>query len=484
MRQDIVDNRPDLGGRPVWGVPLLWIAVLGITALIGVAYAPGVMRTDSFAQYEEALSGRYTDWHPPVMAWLWGVIDPWRLGPWPLFALHLLFFAAGIGLLAEGLFRGRRTLAALLVLATALLPIPLGYTGVLLKDTTLALALLVAVGLVGRFVFTDQSVPWPAAVAASLFALFAALLRFNAPFAVVPAALCLWAWLRARSWRLQGVVGLAALTVGLALVPLASQAVFRPERTQVALSPIIFDLGGITAISGRDQFPDLGVPDFVGLNARQCYSPVWWDNYGFGNCRFVFERMRTLAEDGRINGVRLWFASVIGEPLAYARHWISHLNINLRFLLPTAVEDVTFLANSPNDRGMIFVPNALTHVIHRAGLIQASTPLGWPAFWVAVALGWLLLAPHLKDGPLRLMLVALALSALCYALGYTVFSVASDLRYHLWTMMAAALASAIGGAALRWERPLPWRRAIFAFLPAVLVAALGMVWRALDLPAL
>lgn len=208
-----------------------------------------------------------------MLAWLWGVIDPWGLGPWPLFALHLLLFAAGTGLLAEGLLRGGRPLAALLVLAAALLPIPLGYVGVLMKDTTLALALLAAFGLVGRFLLAGRRVPLWAALVAALLALFAALLRFNAPFAVVPAALCLWPCLRARSWRVQGLVGLAALAAALALAPLASQAVFRPERTHVALSPIIYALGGITARSGRDQFPDLGEPDFVARNARQCTRP-------------------------------------------------------------------------------------------------------------------------------------------------------------------------------------------------------------------
>ncbi|MCU0887113.1 MAG: hypothetical protein MUC64_03700 [Rubritepida sp.] len=463
---------------------LAWLAVLAITALVGVAYAPGVMRPDSFAQYEEALSGRYTDWHPPVLAWLWGVIDPWRLGPLPLFALHLVLFAAGTGLLAEGLLRGGRPLAAALVLAAALLPIPLGYVGVLMKDTTLALALLLAFGLVGRFMLAGQRVPWPAALAAAALAMFAALLRFNAPFAVVPAALCLWPWLRGRSWRVQGMVGGAALVAGVALAPLASQALFRPERTQVSLSPIIYDLGGITAKSGRNQFPELGVPDFVAVNAQQCYTPFWWDNYAFGECHFVFERMRALAQEGRIGGVRLWLNALAAEPVAYLQHRVSHLNMNLRFLLPVAMEDVTFIANRPTDRGFQFTPNALTLAIRNAGLLQASTPLGWPAFWVAAAAGWLLLAPGLAPGPARLMLVALTLSALGYASSYIVFSVASDLRYHLWTMMATALASAIGVGALWRARVWPWRRALLAFVPAFLVAALGTAWRVWNLPAL
>jgi hypothetical protein len=463
---------------------LVWMAVAAITLGVLVAYWPGVMRPDSFDQYEQGITGRYTDWHPAVLGWLWAVMDPWRVGPAPMFLLHLALFALGTGLLAEGLLRGGRPLAAVLVLAAALLPIPLGYLGVLMKDTTLAVALLAAFGLVGRFHLAGERLPLWAALAAAALAAFAAMLRFNAPFAVVPALLCLWPWLRAQAWPLRAAVGVAAVAAALALVPLANRAIFNPAPSGVALSPIIYDLGGITFHSGEDRFPPLGIPDFVAQNRQVCYSAFWWDNYGFGDCRAVFDRMKALAEAGEISPVALWLRAVLGDPLAYARHRIGHLNMNLRFLLPVAMEDVTFIANSANARGFVFEPNALTLMIRRAGLLQASTPLGWPAFWVAVALGWLVAAPHLAPGPARLMLVALSLSAASYAASYVVFSVASDLRYHLWTMIAVAAASGIG-LAETWRAGAPaWTRLALGMLPAAAVGALGFAWRLWDLPAL
>jgi len=64
----------------------------------------------------------------------------------------------------------------------------------------------------------------------------------------------------------------------------------------------------------------------------------------------------------------------------------------------------------------------------------------------------------------------LAGSALFYGLGYGVFSVASELRYYLWTMMATAMATVI---ALGDFPALPpaerWRAALEMAVPTLVV---------------
>lgn len=39
-------------------------------------YWPGVVTYDGVQQYAEAISGRYDDWHPPIMARLWALLLP------------------------------------------------------------------------------------------------------------------------------------------------------------------------------------------------------------------------------------------------------------------------------------------------------------------------------------------------------------------------------------------------------------------------
>ena len=92
----------------------------------------------------------------------------------------------------------------------------------------------------------------------------------------------------------------------------------------------------------------------------------------------------------------------------------------------------------------------------------AHTPLGWPIVWIAVALGTAIAGRGTRRARL---IVPLALSSFLYGTAYFVFSVAAELRYHLWTEIAALLATVL----LAGERPLPRRRLAFAYAPAVLV---------------
>jgi hypothetical protein len=94
------------------------------------------------------------------------------------------------------------------------------------------------------------------------------------------------------------------------------------------------------------------------------------------------------------------------------------------------------------------------------------TPLGWPICWIALALG-LVAAGWRLPGPA----LPLAVSAVLYGGGYLVLSVASDLRYHLWTMLAAGLAFVLVAAAV------PRRRLMLAMLPALAIALIGIAAR-------
>ena len=70
------------------------------------------------------------------------------------------------------------------------------------------------------------------------------------------------------------------------------------------------------------------------------------------------------------------------------------------------------------------------------------------------------------------LLMPLALSALLYGFGYLVFSVAAETRYHLWTMIAALLATVLVAGDLFAEDGISRRRAALAVAPAVIVALL------------
>ncbi|MDQ2764906.1 MAG: hypothetical protein M3Y22_15940, partial [Pseudomonadota bacterium] len=124
--------------------------------------------------------------------------------------------------------------------------------------------------------------------------------------------------------------------------------------------------------------------------------------------------------------------------------------------------------------GYRVTPNPILSTIDAATRVSAHTPLGWPIVWIALAFGILTIAGRL---PSRYIIVPVALSALLYGLGYGVFSVAAELRYHLWTLLATAIALVITGSDILGGAAVPRNRLILAAAPAILVTLLCIVWR-------
>ena len=93
---------------------------------------------------------------------------------------------------------------------------------------------------------------------------------------------------------------------------------------------------------------------------------------------------------------------------------------------------------------------------------------------LAVALRALSAAPAL---PPRRLIAPLAASALMYGLSYLGVSVAAELRYHLWTMLAAAIATVVALADLGRGSAFPRWRLWAALAPPAIVVLLGSLWR-------
>jgi hypothetical protein len=463
-----MDRRAGMGGATLAIIALPLAALL----LHALAYWPGLMTYDSVRQYDQALGGAFDDWHPPAMGWIWRQLHRIAIGPSPMLVLQLLLYWSGFGLLIGWAWReGRRVLAALLMLA-ALLPIPLAIMGTILKDSLMSAALLWATGAValarpGR----DRGLR----IAAAALMLFAATLRFNAFLAGLPLLLALMprGWLA--SWPRRIVVVAVACVLLIAAMPVANWLI-GAEPSGVALSQMIFDMGGITAFSGEDAFPPLPVRHVVAVN-RRCYTPVKWDSYSWWverRCPIVFDVVQQAIDARHGSAAMLWLAAVARHPVAYARHRLAHFNINSRFLIHDEAERPVQNVSAPNVWGYAMPPSRLRDRIDATALAMGASPLGWPILWLATTFGMLLLAPAL---PSRRILLPLCLSVLLYGFGYLVMSVASEMRYHLWTISGGAVALLVAGSDMARGARCGRGRLIAATVPAILVALLCALWR-------
>src|SRR5579871_453010 len=129
-------------------LPLILLVALIPALLTGFAYWPGLMSWDPVHQYGQALSGQITDWHPPIMQWLWRRFIPVWPGPAPMLLIQLATWWGGLALLAaRAMYEGRRGVGWAL-LACGMLPLGLALTGAVFKDSMMAGALASAAGVI------------------------------------------------------------------------------------------------------------------------------------------------------------------------------------------------------------------------------------------------------------------------------------------------------------------------------------------------
>ena len=439
-------------------------AALGLASL--ALFWPGYAMYDTVAQYGQVVSGRYVDWHPPAMARLWSLLP--GHGAAPMLVVQMALYWLGLGLLAGA--AGGRTGAA--VLAIGALPPFLGWQAVVLKDAQLVGALLAATGSIGWWRLRGRAVPVAAGTTAVLLLGYAMLVRANAVFAAVPLSLML-------ARRPRGPVARTAAAVVLIGAALAvsspiNHRLLGAGRSGVERTEAIYDLSGIAVRAGP------GV-DHVGLlpaetaevRARACVRPYFWDPLGEEDrCNGTVERLRRLSP-GRLYG--LLADAVLHHPLAYAAHRLAHLNSTTRWLVPLWWPGAAPPVHSEaNDLGLVS-PAPGAAIWQRVGGWLAETPLGWPIAWAVLATGGAVVASRRAASPLRDLALALFVSALSLEASFAVLSIASDLRYHLWPMLAAAL-----GTVLLLGEARPTRREWLVVGGALLLAvSAGGVARAL-----
>ncbi len=454
----------------VLAIPIAAIIVLGF-ALVTYAYWPGVMIDDARWQYQQVVDNSYEDWHPPLMAWVWRRLAFVLPGPASMLLLQLLLYWAGIALIAWWAYRRGQPGLAAAIAGAGWLPIPLALGGTVVKDVLMAGCLLCGAGLLLCRTLAARRMPRAAMSLASIAFLFAAAaLRLNAVFACLPLLLAaLPAGFTRNKVRMAASAAAAAMAL-LAIGPAISMLV-QAEHTDVDLSLIIFDLGGITEHSKVSQFPDFGVRDPVAVNHR-CYDPFQWDSYSTwakSPCPLGFERFEALVEQGDVSVKALWLKAVLTHPVAYAEHRLDHFNRSAWFLVPVVPVPAAWSQSVPNPWGFQVHRSALLTIFSRYADIAGATPLGWPIFWIALALAALIIGCSTAASP---AVRALAASAFVYGFSYLVVGVAVGLRYYVWTISGAALAALVLAVELHAERRAVSRGAILASTAVLVVPTL------------
>ena len=416
--------------------------------MIAALFWPGVPMYDTVSQYDQVLSNDVADWHPPIMVRLWQVLQPLGTTTAPMFALQVVLYAAGFGLIVAALVLIGRWRAALGAAVLALSPLLLGWQMVVLKDAQMLGALVASFGVVAHFRLAEKRVPLAAAGAVALLLGYATLVRANALFATVPLTI----FLLPRPENLPGKIAivLAAILVLLGVTPILNQRLFHATESGIANSQPLFDLAAIAVATPHSVLP-FTQAERAQILRKHCVKSFFWDPVGDPSaCGPVTDPASELPQ----HELYLDLArAAAAHPVAYAVHRLKHWNSTERWLVPPGLID----AGPPdvaeqNDEGLRTPASPFVPLWQGAGALEAGTPLGWPIVWTTIAALLLPVAWRRRDEPAGALAFALVVSALTLEASFLVISIASDLRYHLWPMTAAALALVLLSNGLRRSR--------------------------------
>ena len=391
---------------------------------------------DTVSQYDQVMGDEVTDWHPPIMVRLWQLLHPLAPGTAPMFVLQVGLYAAGTALIVAALVRIGRWRSAIAAAALALSPLLIGWQMVVLKDGQMLGALLAAFGIVAHFRLTGRSVPLIAATIAAVLIAYATLVRANAVFATAPLVVL---WLgRPSSMIARGLLALGAIAALLLASPVLDHRLFGAEPSGVAKSQALFDLAAVAVGTPHSQSP-FTATERARILRRHCVKAYFWDPLGDpAACGPVTDRLNELSE----RTLYLDLARAVAEhPLAYAEHRLRHWNSTERWLVePNLQEAAPPDEAEQNDLGLRTPASPLMPAWQSVAAAEAGTPLGWPVVWTLVALLLVPVAWRRRSEPCGGLALALVASVLTLEGSFLVINIASDIRYHLWSMMASALA--------------------------------------------
>ena len=390
---------------------------------------------DTVAQYGQVLSNTVDDWHPPIMVRLWQALSSLGPGTAPMFVLQVALYAIGFALIVGQLARSGRKLEALAASALSLSPLLLGWQMVVLKDAQMLGALVAATGIIAHYRLADRKLPMIGFVLLAILIGYASMVRANAVFATIPLAVLLMP--RPSSLWLKAIIIFGTIIVLLGATPWLNRHVFKAQPSGIATSQPLFDLAAIAADNPNSVAP-FTPAERDQIVRRHCAKSFFWDPVTEPTaCGPITKRANALPQTELYMDLA---RAAVAHPLAYVQHRLEHWNSTERWLVPPGRIDAAPPDEAePNELGLRTPPSPLVPLWQRFAGWEERTPLGWPIIWTSLSFLFLPLAWKRRNEASAGLAFALLVSAAALEASFLVISIASDVRYHLWSMTASAL---------------------------------------------
>lgn len=413
------DRSRSISAGRLASITILSVAAAACAIALYATLYPGYVYSDAFDQYQQAMSGVFNDWHPPIIAVIWRQLILLTGNFASITVLNILLLCVSLYLLTRNL---DKRVAPFALIGLCFSPLFFVYVAVIWKDVELALiCLLVASMLIDRSLRGQPFGPLGKFLLVGLL-LIGTFVRANAPFltSLLIVAVC-FGW-RPLSWRI-----FAAGAVCLALIGstgFVNHTLLGASRALPIRSLQVFDLGGISYFSGDLQFSSVFPQDEMKLLKDGCYTPLHWDSYAWGKCHFAYNGLMEEPLTAE------WLAAIKKHPLAYLRHRLAHFNTFLRFI-GSYKAYAYFMEAPPGLQGTkVSGEHRFANWYNRTMGRNPYQPWHMPFVWYAIAIA-LMIATLRSETNIQKTINALNVAAVLYLTAYLVVGVASDFRYAL-----------------------------------------------------
>ena len=401
-------------------------------AILVIVFYPGYMSPDSISHLEQATGvAHLTDWHPPVMTRLWGVLIGVTSHISSMLIFQLALIVAAMFMLSIIVYRHTRNRAwALSTYMILLLPNIVNIAGVIWKDVQMAFSLTLAVLLI---ISSKKSLGRVAVYGivglALLLILYAGMLRYNALFAVLPILFVLPSLLTKRFhvWS-----GLASVIIGLVVTIGVTIVINQPsEKTHPITAVQLDDIVHVANLDGEHH----GRWSMYEKIHDTCRDKTKDIMNSYIICTTAAQREVLKNEhQGVFND---WLSTIIRHPIKYVLYRLATFSI---FIFPQPERMYIFQPGIEQNQVGAAVKNeyAISGLAaYVKGGAQANVPLIFqPWLYLAVLVFIYYKSGRIREQVQRHFIRAVALSGLIYIVAYFPMAVAVDYRYIYWSVFA------------------------------------------------
>ncbi len=412
-------------------LPQITLALLGLIITLR-AFFPGLVTSDALDQYQQGTSFIFTDWHPPIMSFIWAITNDWIPGPFGMLLLECFLYWGGLLLLSVSIPHAHRKLS-IAVIIVGFMPFAVGTLSHIWKDVLHAVIWLFAVGVICVSYSRGEGRQKKLLLLAGFLLFIGNMLRFNAIFGLLPLIWLLFNKSNLNIWKKSIIIFLLFPALTIFLTGAFNYGLLQSSKSRVYQSLIVFDIGGISHFAGKDYFKEDWDSSENSKVLSTCYDPSAWDGYAWGPCSFVLKKIQASGSwnDGSL--MKKWISAIYHEPSAYLKH--RYENYMKLLWYPNSVLDDQTVQNS---LGFKYEKTGMFRALQVTTVLFKNTFIFKPGFWLIASFLFSLCGLFTRKSFARDVFLALNISSFLYLLGYFFVGVASDYRYAYWSILATS----------------------------------------------